>query len=79
MSDMRESVNSELIARKIAEFHCVELEEPRQPLLFKTLLDWIEMIPDTYSNPDTQTLFQKDFNFHYLMAEVRSLLILIPV
>ncbi|KAJ1917460.1 hypothetical protein H4219_003203 [Mycoemilia scoparia] len=64
---------SKLIAVMLARWHMVDLPGSQDPQLFITLNNWLNDIPDTFSNPNKQKQFVEQFNMNEIKAELELL------
>ncbi|KAF9313881.1 hypothetical protein BG003_004725 [Podila horticola] len=74
VSDMRDPHKMHLVAKKAAIWHgTVKIPGERTSKLFKTIHKWIKEVPETYSKPEVQDVFAKNFSMEKLHAELAML------
>ncbi|CAG8547481.1 12040_t:CDS:2 [Acaulospora morrowiae] len=73
VSDMSDPYKSSLVAKELAVWHRVTIAGDRKPDLFFTIHRWIKEVPKTYTNPEVDERFRKNFNIEELNKELSDL------
>lgn len=71
---MAEPLKAELIARKVAQWHRMEVPGEPSPRLFRTLKKWFEGLPKFYENSDVQAQWNSSgLTLDWLQEQLRLL------
>ncbi|KAG0039641.1 Ethanolamine kinase 1 [Gryganskiella cystojenkinii] len=74
VSDMRDPHKMDLVSKKLAIWHgTVNIPGEHSSKLFKTIHKWIHEVPESYTKPDVQEIFAKNFDMRQIYSELAML------
>ncbi|CAJ0905511.1 13773_t:CDS:2, partial [Entrophospora sp. SA101] len=69
VEDMSDPYKSTLVAKKLAQWHSVDMVGDKTANLFPTLYKWLGEVPISYSNSDINKKFHENFNIKKIKLE----------
>ncbi|CAH1763235.1 17755_t:CDS:2 [Entrophospora sp. SA101] len=73
VEDMSDPYKSTLVAKKLAQWHSVDMVGDKTANLFPTLYKWLGEVPISYSNSDINKKFHENFNIKKIKLELLDL------